>query len=83
MNEQQSELTTFGYLTAKARRGLITWGLGILATLLFLSVGLNIWLVKSGKKDQKELNEKFTGVLIDMIKTQSKTEVRVDTTLNH
>ena len=73
-----NEFSQVGFLSALAKRGLITYLFGLLATLLLISVGLNVWQVKS----YRETTERYNTIFQKMIERQAVTEVKIDTTLH-
>lgn len=71
------EMKAVGFLSDKARRGLITWIFGILAALLFSSVSLNIWQFKrSGDREDAANN-----IIREQAKEMSQIRYQVDTVL--
>lgn len=79
-NEQSNiskELEAVGFLSNLAKKGLVTWMFGFVATLLFISIMLNIWLVKVNT----EIGSGYNKVFREMVQKAAQTEIKVDTTL--
>ena len=69
------EFIDTGFKQDRAKRGLITWIFGILASLLFVSVSLNIYQVKSNSEKQDAANKIIREQALEM----GQLRARVDT----
>lgn len=69
------EFIDTGFKQDSAKRGLVTWIFGILASLLFVSVSLNIWQVKSNREREDASNKIIREQALEM----GQLRARVDT----
>lgn len=90
MNNRKSpisnELQDLGYHQAKAKRGLVTYMIALLATLLFVSVVGNVAQYRIGReevgeqrKEYKECRDKLDETLVQLLMRQGSQESKVDT----
>jgi cell division protein ZapA (FtsZ GTPase activity inhibitor) len=82
------ELTDLGYHQPKARRGLVTYMVALLATLLFISVTGNIAQYrigldgnKSRGREYKECRDKLDETLLQLLQRKDMQESKVDTAM--
>lgn len=80
------ELRDLGYHQAKAKRGLVSYIIALLATLLFVSIVGNVAQYRIGldrnagsRREYKECRDKLDETLIQLLIKQQQQESRVDT----
>lgn len=72
------EFKSFGFVTNEARRGVFTFFIAALALLLFISVSLNIWQVKTNSAREDAANKIIREQALEM----GLLRARLDTTIN-
>lgn len=72
------EFKSFGFVTKEARRGIFTFFVAVLALLLFISVSLNIWQVKTNSAMEDAANKIIREQALEM----GLLRARLDTTIN-